>query len=771
MRTIAGRRRRRLRVTGATHRYGMAASGGRWEMQASTEYERALSGLDAVEVAGLLEGLPGVVMAMRGEGPFAAPRNLAGRHPGMLPVETSALARVLARPEIVIERLRALDRFTFQLVSLAVWHGGLLRRDDALAEAGPDVAEDLERSAERLRRACLAERDSAWLALLPGVDGVLGIPGIAARDYLQRLRTDDLAAMLRNLGIRDVAARKDERIDQLEAALRDPRVVTRAVDELSGTTRALFDVLVDAGGIVALDDFETLDDIDGGELGLTMMYGFSPVPPSKPRPYGARRTLLHELTERALLGIDVAYGEVFVPLDVQVALRGGLFARWEPVPKVATTPVSASDPGPPAVLRHLDALLRRLRRAPVDGLKSGGIGVRAVRQIARELGLEATEVALVTHLAVDLDLIGSIATTRGTNTRAPDTIWTTTALADDMHRQAPMRVWAQLVAAWLDDPMIDDVDGLPEKVELGYGRHPGDPDVRRAVLDALAGLPEGEGVDLEGLFRLADHRHPTVDLTPGLEGSVAALRLLGLVPADGPVGLTPLARTLVREGPGAAAELLPEPATTFTVQPDHTVVAPPGLDAAVAARLSRYAACESAAGASVHRLDEVRVADALDAGETAQEILDFLAEHSTAGLPQNVEVLVRDVERRHGQVVVGAAASYVVADDPVLIAEAVGLKAAKLRQLAPTVAVSSLSRGKLLATLAAKGLMPVAEGADGARVETRRVAEPEIHAYDGAPPVPEHGLLDDGAPDADLLDLARQLLDGVTAGSHGTGRR
>ena len=105
----------------------------------------------------------------------------------------------------------------------------------------------------------------------------------------------------------------------------------------------------------------------------------------------------------------------------------------------------------------------------------------------------------------------------------------------------------------------------------------------------------------------------------------------------------------------------------------------------------------------------------------------------------------------------GAAASYVTTDDPVLLVEAVALKAAKLRQLAPTVAVSRLSRGKLLATLAAKGMMPVAEGSDGATISSRQVAEPEPHTP-GPPLPPVGGLLGTGPPDPALLELARKLL-------------
>lgn len=711
-------------------------------------YEQALRRLSPVELAALLEGLPQVVAAMRGDGPFTG---VSLGRPGMLRAELTSLARVLVQRHLVIERLCWLDRFTFQLAALAVWHGGQLRREDAEAAAGSHLADELDAAADRIAAALLAERETAWLALLPGVVPALGTQGISVREYAQQLRTDDLARLLGNLGVTLVGSRKTERVDQLEEALRDRTVVDRALAQLSAPMRQLLEELIAAGGMAPLAAL----DHDGALLGA--VYGEFPFPTRYARTAGARRTPLHELTERALLAVDPYTDLLFVPSDVQITIAGGLFTSWPVTPEVTTAPLAEAGPGQPAVLGMLDALLRRLAHTPVDGLKSGGIGVRVIRSLAGHLGLSPAETALLVGLAIELDLLGSIATSRGTATRAPSTIWTTTAHVDDLREITPMRRWALLVMTWRDSWMLADDEELPEKVELGSGGIAGQPDARRALLDALVALPPGEGVTLDGLVTLSDHAHPTVEVATGIEGRVAAMRLLGLVPATGPIGLTSLARALLLEGPDAAARALPAPPRTFTVQPDHSVIAPPGLDLDVAATLERYAVRESAAGAAVYRLSDARLAEALDTGVTGEEVLAFLAAHSTAALPQNVEVFVQDVVRRHGRVKVGAAVSYVTADDPVVIAEAVAVKAAKLRQLAPTVAVSSLSRSKLLATLAAKGLMPVAQSPDGATVTTRQVAEPEL-TTPGAPELPVGGLIGEGATDPGLLELADRLL-------------
>lgn len=676
---------------------------------------------------------------------------------GSLPATLPALARTLARPEMVVLRLRSLDRFCFQLVTLATLRGGSLERDEALAEAGCERAGALEGAAELLRRRCLAERDSAWLSLLPGVADRIGAPGIPGRPHLQSLRSEELAVVLRNLGVSRPPSRKAERLELVMEKLEDPEVVRGVLADAPAELHGLIAALVADGGLLEPDE---VDEHLGTGFGIEDLVYFIPVlPEQQSHWYGLRRTPLHWLSERGLLGVDDAYGLVFMPLEAVVALRGGLFERWEPSPQVELAPLADVDTALPPVLTHLDALPRRWERDAADGLKAGGIGVRMIRAAASDLRRPAGEVGVLAHLAVELDLLGSITTGSPSRRGAPTSLWTTTREADRFRQRPAAERWALLVAAWRDSRLLDEADGLPERLEVSEAGAADGPVQRRALLEVLAGLPAGLGVGLAELADLADHHHPTLALPDGLAGLVAVLRVLGLVPADGPTGLSRLGRALVTAGPDAVDELLPPPETTFTVQADHSVVAPPNLAAEVLAGLDRYAVLESDAGASIHRLDETRIAAAFDDGETAEQVLGFFAGHSATPLPQNVEYLVRDLERRHGRLRVGAASAYVTSDDPALIAEAVGVKAAKLRQIAPDVAVTSLSRVRLFAALAAKGLMPVAEGADGAKlVAERQVAEPELVSV-GPPDLPAGGLVGDTAPDGDLVELAQRILD------------
>jgi hypothetical protein len=179
------------------------------------------------------------------------------------------------------------------------------------------------------------------------------------------------------------------------------------------------------------------------------------------------------------------------------------------------------------------------------------------------------------------------------------------------------------------------------------------------------------------------------------------------VPADGPVGLTPLARVLVDDGAEGVDLAITDDATHFTVQGDHTIVAPPDLDPSIRAQLERIAELESDAGALIFRVDSGVVTRALDAGADIDDLVAFLHQHSVVPVPSNVERTLRDAGARHGRIVVGRAQAYVTSDDPVLLAQAVAVKAAQLVQVNDTTAVSPLTEAKVLQALRSRSLAPV----------------------------------------------------------------
>ncbi len=655
----------------------------------------ALRRLGPDGLAALLRDVPGLAdMVLAGRGPLTRswPWDVGTGRALDLP----GLARLLAEPGAVNVAIASLDAPALALAHLAVWHGGALTRQQALTEAGGREAV-IDRAAALLR-ARLLSVDEAWVALRPDVARVVGLPGSPVEGALRHLHSDVVAHKLRTLDVA-IPSRKGDRIAALAAALRDPDVVERVVAALPRDAASAFAVLLAHGPQRVAD------------LGV----------PHWP-PYGRSAGPIGALMDRTLVGVDVVEQVCYVWLDVLVGLRGGrLFGDAFPASagdaeavRLSATPIAV-----PPVVERLDGLLALWRAHPAPALTAGGLGVRAVRDAAKTLGLPASEVGLLANLAAELGLVGRVevgVSGRGRN-RQVERRWAPTSLADGWPQEPAARRWALLVQAWRDDHRLDEADGLPERRDAGDGY----PDstallAREAWLRLLGDLPPGSGVAQDAVARTCQARRPLLLDPARVSGLVAAARFLGLVAADGPVGLTEAARVLLEGGPDALAERLPPPATEVIVQADSTVIAPPGAAPEVTTALARWADLESDAGARVYRLSERRLGAALDAGEAGEDVLAWLEEHSKVDVPQNVAYLVRDVARRSGRLRAGTAAAYLRCDDPALLTSAVAVGAAKLRLLAPTVAVSSLAREKLLAALAAKGVSAVAEGADGATV-------------------------------------------------------
>ncbi len=634
------------------------------------------------------------------------------------PRNLDELAEVLADRSIVVATLLEATSAQLQLVQLVSWHGGSLSYQQVVDEAGEEAAAELDADADVLTQLLLGHRRSTWLTLFPGVDEVIETEGSSLRPGLDALNSDVIGAMLRNLGHRKPPTRKAERIELLVRHLRDPAALRATIDGLPGPARAMFHQLLE-------DHPRSTYELDPAYRRRYSSYG-GRTPATSP---------LQVLEDHGLVRLGVYGSEVHVWTDVEVALRGRLFETWPQPPALEPVPLDPTVPALPPIVATFDRLLALWAATPAEGLASGGIGVRAVKAAAKTLGVASTTVATLAAMAVQLGLLGTVtlvpAARRGRGWTPAKDGWAPTPLRAEWQQLHPALRWSHLVHAWRDARLLDESDGLPNRV-VASDELSSVAEARRRVLDVLVELPEDTGVDAATLARHLSLRHPfhvDDEVAPGI---IAVLRLLGLVAEQGPVGLTPLGRQVLT-APASVAEVLGAGADSFIVQPDLTIIAPPDLEAGLLARLDDYAICESAAGARIYRLDEARLALALDAGASAETIVAFLADHSSVELPATVERLVGDVARRHGTLRAGAATSYLVSEDPALLGRAVAVRPAKLRALAPTVAVSTLASDKLVEVLRGKGLMPVAEGEGGEAVRLEDHAGEPVLATDHLP--------------------------------------
>ena len=430
---------------------------------------------------------------------------------------------------------------------------------------------------------------------------------------------------------------------------------------------------------------------------------------------------------------------VILPRLVAQLMRGEAPGPTElTAPAPATTSTTPADVDAVAagaaidLLREVDLVIETLGAAPVPELRSGGLGVRDVKRMAKATGIDEPRLGLLLELAAGAGLIaaGMPDPDPGDGTGP---YWAPTVAADRFAESPTAARWHLLAATWLD---------LPARPALIGSRGPDNkpfaalsdslystaaPLDRRLLLGVLADLPPGAGVESDEASRAMIWRRPrwAARLQPATVGAlVTEAHALGMI---GRGAISTPGRGLLAGAPeedvvAAMAKALPKPLDHFLLQADLTVIVPGPLERDLADRLAEVATVESAGAAMVYRISEASVRRALDAGRTAGEIHGLFEKHSKTPVPQGLTYLIDDVARRHGQLRVGMAASFLRCEDPALLAQAVAAPGAdqlELRILAPTVAVAQAPIADVLAVLRKAGFAPAAEDSTGTVVDIR----------------------------------------------------
>ena len=90
--------------------------------------------------------------------------------------------------------------------------------------------------------------------------------------------------------------------------------------------------------------------------------------------------------------------------------------------------------------------------------------------------------------------------------------------------------------------------------------------------------------------------------------------------------------------------------SSFIIQPNHEVLASSYLAPTLRWKLNHIAELHQADQMSTYRLSAESTYNGLRSGFSFDEILTFLTTHSRTGIPQNVEVSIRDWAERYGQI-------------------------------------------------------------------------------------------------------------------------
>lgn len=670
-----------------------------------------------------------------------------------VPAHIEGLAARAGTPSAIGRALDRLDRFALAVLETLVLRPvpaarEALREPLARAASGTACADRLDAALddtlERLRTRALIYDHADGLLPAPGVAEALDPPaalGPPAEDVFRHHSPEVLDAMVAGIAGQEEQDRRNGRAgkgkgngrdrrgtarERLAALLADPATVERLLTQVSPPARA------------------ALDELAWG-------------PPSG-RVKGARREVsvataqspIEQLLARGLLG---ATGEetVTLPREVALFLRDGRIHRdLSPCPpelegssrdQVLADRTAAGQAF--TFVRTVEELCELWSADPPGVLRAGGLAVRDLKRTAQLLDVPEWAAGLVVEVAHAAGLVA-----------AGEGEWLPTPGYDMWRVRAAEDRWAALASAWAGMDRVPGLIGERDDRDRPLNalhpdlRRPAAVQVRTRTLGVLASAAPGLAPTSESvLARLAwEQPRRRAALRDRLaEFTLREAEHLGVTGLGVP---SSHGRAMIRADGTAAdllAPLLPEPVDHVLLQADLTAVAPGPLTGDLGRWLALAADVESKGGATVYRFGEQSIRRALDAGQSADDVIAMLDKHSTTPVPQPLSYLVSDVARRHGRIRVGAASAYVRCDDPSLLDEVLADKRAgllRLRRLAPTVLASKTSRAALVDSLRAMGYAPVAESLDGdvvvARADARRTdGQPHPRTAASTAPDPE----------------------------------
>jgi hypothetical protein len=312
-------------------------------------------------------------------------------------------------------------------------------------------------------------------------------------------------------------------------------------------------------------------------------------------------------------------------------------------PPAALEPVAASDARfvdrgagdrAFATLSAVTEVLYALRDEPARRLSRGGVALPDGRRLSATAGIEPDE----------LDLLLDIAARAGLADAGAD--WSASAASSAWLASSRLERWSALARGWLERLPEELHELLRQRAHAVWGQ---------GLLDYLAWLYPAGGSWIRERTAQAAREAEQLGITGSSTPSTPGVALL----LHGPEAAT-----------AAMATLFPAEVDRVYLQPDLSIIAPGPLEAALDARLRRFAVAETRGLASSYRVTADSVTRALTDGDTVEAIREVLSAVSLTGIPQPLEYLLTDTATRFGTLRVGAedaGGAYVRSDDTALL--------------------------------------------------------------------------------------------------------
>jgi hypothetical protein len=377
-------------------------------------------------------------------------------------------------------------------------------------------------------------------------------------------------------------------------------------------------------------------------------------------------------------------------------------------------------------LRWTEEVLNFWAQEPATALRSGGLGVRDLKDLSLHLGVDESCTAFVAEVAYLSGLL----------TIDPDDKILPTHQFDIWLTQNASSKWQLLASAWLSTSRVSGLvgkEGSKNVAPLGPELDRSSAATTRGLVLTLLQENSQVAVDIDSLFAAATWLAPA-KRAGGLQKDyiIWAMREAEWLGITGQGVLSSYGADFLTGGDSSSVDSdLPKAVDHILIQSDNTAIAPGPLEHEVAQELALIADVESRGGATVFRFSEGSIRRGLDHGRTGEEISKFLAKTSKTPMPQPLEYLIADVAKKHGKLRVGNTASFIRCEDSALITQILGdkrLDVLGLRKIAPEVLICGHDAAEAMNILRSCGYLPAAEDSRGLLLSGPRIQRAQTKA-------------------------------------------
>jgi hypothetical protein len=377
-------------------------------------------------------------------------------------------------------------------------------------------------------------------------------------------------------------------------------------------------------------------------------------------------------------------------------------------------------------LRWTEEVLNFWAQEPATALRSGGLGVRDLKELSLHLGVDESCTAFVAEVAYLSGLL----------TIDPDDKILPTHQFDIWLTQNASAKWQLLASAWLTTSRLSGLvgkEGSKNVAPLGPELDRSSAATTRRLALAILQGNSDIAVDIDSLFNSAQWLAPA-KRAGGLQKDyiIWTLREAEWLGITGQGVLSSYGADFLNGGDCLTIDSdLPKAVDHILIQSDNTAIAPGPLEHEVAQELALIADVESRGGATVFRFSESSVRRGLDHGRTGEEISKFLKKTSKTPMPQPLEYLIADVAKKHGKLRVGNTASFIRCEDATLITQILGdkrLDILGLRKIASEVLICGHDAAEAMNILRSCGYLPAAEDSRGLLLSGPRIQRAQTKA-------------------------------------------